>query len=114
MKIYFITLSLLVLLTACNRVATKEENIAELLKKIPAMRCEELAQESLYQKQILDGLVARQNHEVTVGDIPATALMLGVNVAMNQSNRSDRDDRIVEMKEKIALLDAETKRKCDL
>lgn len=104
----------MVLLAACNRVASKEENIAEFLKIIPIMSCQELTQESLYQKQILDGLVARQNHEVTVGDIPATALMLGANIAMNQSNRSDRDDRIIEMKEKIALLGAQMKRKCNL
>ena len=108
-----ILLALAVMLSACNATTNKEERMGNFNQKLSTITCEELRQEIDYQKRIRFGIIERQQQEVTVGDFPATALMLGMNVAMNQSNKSERNDRLEELDEKIAQLTVKKRTKCE-
>lgn len=105
---YLVTI---MMLGACN-ATTKEERMAEFQRTLPTMSCAEITQEISYQERIAAGILERQEQGVTVGDFPATALMLGVNVAMNQSNKTDRDERLHELNEKMTALAAKRSEKC--
>lgn len=103
---------LLPLLAACNPTTTKEQRMTDFYARMPAMSCAELAQEIKFQQGIRQGLIERQQQEITAGDGVTTALTLGINVGINESNRSERDDRINELTEKIALISTKKSETC--
>ncbi len=94
----------LFLVGACNDRPTREESIVEFKQSTQSMSCDQLNAEWAYQTQIKNGIIERQNKQITVDDFIATAATAGVNVAMNQSGKLDRNERLTEIEQKMAIV----------
>ena len=112
MRIDLRILAAVFLLAGCKTPEERKHELAEYQLSVNSMSCAELTQELVYQNRIKEGLIARQKKEVVVDDFPATVFLAGANVAMNHSNKLERNERLEDSEQKIMMLEIRKKGRC--